>query len=58
MSNDTSNDDTSGLRAVTVQWLCHTDVSEDIKIPPREYVRDITGHASRKITDRLIESDC
>jgi hypothetical protein len=40
-----------------VHWLRHTGISEDVKIRPREHVRDDAGHASMATTDRYIESD-
>ena len=45
------------LKAATVHWLRHTGISEDVKIRPREYVRDDAGHQSMQTTDRYIESD-
>ena len=38
------------LRAATVHWLRHTGISEDVKIRPREHVRDDAGHSSGAIT--------
>ena len=43
------------LRAATVHWLRHTGISEDVKIRPREHVRDDAGHSSSAITDRYID---
>ena len=40
------------LCAATVHWLRHTGISEDVKIRPREHVRDDAGHSSSAITDR------
>lgn len=45
------------LQTATVHWLRHTGISEDVKIRPREHVRDDAGHASMATTDRYIESD-
>ena len=39
----------------TVHWLRHTGISEDVKIRPREHVRDDAGHSSSAITDRYID---
>ncbi len=39
----------------TVHWLRHTGISEDVKIRPREHVRDDAGHSSSAITDRHID---
>jgi hypothetical protein len=43
------------LRTATVHWLRHTGISEDVKIRPREHVRDDAGHSSGAITDRYID---
>lgn len=43
------------LQAATVHWLRHTGISEDVKIRPREHVRDDAGHSSSAITDRYID---
>lgn len=43
------------LGAATVHWLRHTGISEDVKIRPREHVRDDAGHGSSAITDRYID---
>lgn len=43
------------LRTATVHWLRHTGISEDVKIRPREHVRDDAGHSSSAITDRYID---
>lgn len=43
------------LRSATVHWLRHTGISEDVKIRPREHVRDDAGHSSSAITDRYID---
>ncbi len=45
------------LKAATVHWLRHTGISEDVKIRPREHVRDDAGHASMATTDHYVESD-
>ena len=42
------------LAAATVHWLRHTAISEDVKIRPREHVRDDAGHSSSATTDRYI----
>jgi len=39
----------------TVHWLRHTGISEDVRIRPREHVRDDAGHGSSAITDRNID---
>ena len=43
------------MKAATVHWLRHTGISEDVKIRPREHVRDDAGHSSSAITDRYID---
>lgn len=43
------------LRIATVHWLRHTGISEDVKVRPREHVRDDAGHGSGAITDRYID---
>jgi site-specific recombinase XerD len=43
------------LQAATVHWLRHTGISEDVKIRPREHVRDDAGHSSSAITDRYVD---
>ncbi len=43
------------LRSATVHWLRHTGISDDVKIRPREHVRDDAGHSSGAITDRYID---
>lgn len=43
------------LATATVHWLRHTSISEDVKIRPREHVRDDAGHASSATTDRYID---
>ena len=43
------------LSAATVHWLRHTGISDDVKIRPREHVRDDAGHGSGNITDKYID---
>jgi len=57
MKTDGLAEDAAELRAATVHWLRHTGISEDVKIRPREHVRDDAGHSSMQTTDRYIESD-
>jgi len=47
-------EDADQIRSATVHWLRHTGISEDVKIRPREHVRDDAGHGSGAITDRYI----
>lgn len=51
------SEDAEDLKVATVHWLRHTGISEDVKLRPREHVRDDAGHASMQTTDRYIESD-
>jgi site-specific recombinase XerD len=48
-------EDADHLKTATVHWLRHTSISEDVKIRPREHVRDDAGHASSATTDRYID---
>lgn len=43
------------LESVTVHWLRHTGISDDVKTRPREHVRDDAGHSSSAITDKYID---
>jgi len=55
LKSDGFIDDAESLMAATVHWLRHTGISEDVKIRPREHVRDDAGHSSSAITDRYID---
>jgi hypothetical protein len=57
MREDGLLSDAKELEAATVHWLRHTGISEDVKVRPREHVRDDAGHASMATTDRYIDSD-
>ena len=57
MKKDGLEEDAAELRTATVHWLRHTGISEDVKVRPREHVRDDAGHVSMQTTDRYIESD-
>lgn len=57
MKSDGLEEDAHDLKAATVHWLRHTGISEDVKLRPREHVRDDAGHASMATTDRYIDSD-
>ena len=48
-------EDAEQLMHVTVHWLRHTGISEDVKHRPREHVRDDAGHSNSGITDRYID---
>jgi len=52
---DNQQEEADQLAAATVHWLRHTGISEDVKIRPREHVRDDAGHSSSAITDKYID---
>ncbi len=52
---DGLSDEAEALGSATVHWLRHTGISDDVKIRPREHVRDDAGHGSSSITDRYID---
>lgn len=43
------------LTEATVHWLRHTGISDDVKLRPREHVRDDAGHSSSATTDKYID---
>lgn len=55
LRNDDLADEAEMLRSATVHWLRHTGISDDVKLRPREHVRDDAGHSSSAITDRYID---
>lgn len=55
LATDGFKEDAEMLTAATVHWLRHTGISEDVKIRPREHVRDDAGHSSSAITDQYID---
>ncbi len=55
MVADKKQDDAAELKMATVHWLRHTGISDDVKIRPREHVRDDAGHSSGAITDKYID---
>lgn len=55
LKTDGFKEDAEMLMAATVHWLRHTGISEDVKIRPREHVRDDAGHSSSAITDQYID---
>lgn len=57
MKSDGLAEGAEEIKTATVHWLRHTGISEDVKIRPREHVRDDAGHASMQTTDRYVESD-
>jgi site-specific recombinase XerD len=50
-------DEAIELKAATVHWLRHTGISEDVKIRPREHVKEDAGHTSMATTDKYIDSE-
>jgi len=55
LSEDGFNDEADNLNEATVHWLRHTGISDDVKVRPREHVRDDAGHSSGAITDKYID---
>jgi len=55
LQKDNFSEEAEQLKAATVHWLRHTGISEDVKIRPREHVRDDAGHGSSAITDKYID---
>jgi site-specific recombinase XerD len=55
LKQDNFDEESEMLHSATVHWLRHTGISEDVKIRPREHVRDDAGHSSSAITDRYID---
>jgi len=48
-------EEAENLTVATVHWLRHTGISEDVKIRPREHVKQDAGHYSSQTTDRYID---
>jgi integrase len=55
LKRDGHMDQADSLSEATVHWLRHTGISDDVKLRPREHVRDDAGHGSGAITDRYID---
>lgn len=55
LQKDNLREEAETLAEATVHWLRHTGISEDVKIRPREHVRDDAGHSSSAITDKYID---
>lgn len=55
LQHDGFTQEADQLVNATVHWLRHTGISEDVKLRPREHVRDDAGHGSSAITDRYID---
>ena len=45
LKKDNLIDEAEQLMNATVHWLRHTGISDDVKIRPREHVRDDAGHS-------------
>ncbi len=57
LKEDGFKEDAQQLMHATVHWLRHTGISDDVKIRPREHVRDDAGHSNSSITDKYIDVD-
>ncbi len=55
LRHDNQHEEAEQMMAATVHWLRHTGISDDVKIRPREHVRDDAGHSSGSITDKYID---
>ncbi len=55
LRQDGFEEEADNLMEATVHWLRHTGISDDVKIRPREHVRDDAGHASGATTDLYID---
>lgn len=57
MRSEGLEDEATELRSATVHWLRHTGISEDVKLRPREHVKEDAGHSSMATTDKYIDSE-
>ena len=55
LRKDGEDEPAQTLQSATVHWLGHTGSSDDVKIRPREHLRDDAGHGSGAITDKYID---
>lgn len=55
LREDGHTEEAESLNEATVHWLRHTGISDDVKIRPREHVRDDAGHNSSATTDKYID---
>ncbi|MDF1646947.1 MAG: tyrosine-type recombinase/integrase [Legionellaceae bacterium] len=55
LHQDNLAEEAETLHEATVHWLRHTGISDDVKVRPREHVRDDAGHSSSAITDKYID---
>jgi site-specific recombinase XerD len=57
MKKDDLQDEVGELLAASAHWLRHTGISQDVKLRPREHVREDAGHSSSLTTDKYIDDD-
>jgi site-specific recombinase XerD len=55
LADNEQREEAEAMMDATVHWLRHTGISDDVKIRPREHVRDDAGHSSGAITDKYID---
>lgn len=55
LQQDNQHEEAASLIEATVHWLRHTGISDDVKVRPREHVRDDAGHSSSATTDKYID---
>jgi site-specific recombinase XerD len=55
LKKDNHPEEAESLLEATVHWLRHTGISDDVKVRPREHVRDDAGHGSGATTDKYID---
>jgi len=55
LASEGQQEEAEALMDATVHWLRHTGISDDVKIRPREHVRDDAGHSSSAITDKYVD---
>ena len=55
LADKEQREEAEAMMDATVHWLRHTGISDDVKIRPREHVRDDAGHSSGAITDKYID---
>ena len=55
LNTDGFIEEAESLMVATVHWLRHTGISDDVKVRPKEHVRDDAGHSSSAITDKYID---
>lgn len=48
-------EEAEAMMDATGYWLRHTGIFDDVKIRPREHVRDDAGHSSSAITHRYVD---